>query len=430
MKLLHYTYRKLSLLLFLLMAAWGVLFYYAIVNEVTDETDKMLSNYAYTLIKNTLHDPSSVMHAGGDIMSVYSFRPISEEEGENYRERFYDSTVYMESEGEYMPVRVMKTAFRMTDEQFQELTLMISTIERDDLQRAMLWYLAALFLLFLICTSIGITVVLKGVFRPLNILLSWLHNLHPGKEVPPLDNPTGIREFRQLSEAAVAMANRSYKAYEEQKQFIENASHELQTPLAIARGRVELLAESDALTAHQMRELDAIYSTLGRAVKLNRSLLLLSRIENGQYAEAEYVSIDSVMDNVLPDLMDIYEYKGIRLSRQQGDNPFMIYCNCQLAQILVSNLIKNALLHNKDGGELRIVTTSASLEVKNTGDAPLDGEKLFRRFYHPAGGKKDSTGLGLAISRSIAESVSLSLTYEWQDGMHVFSIVKEQKKEG
>lgn len=89
-----------------------------------------------------------------------------------------------------------------------------------------------------------------------------------------MDNPTKIREFRQLSDAALDMGNRSYKAYEEQKQFIENASHELQTPLAIVRGKVELLAESEGMTEQQMEQLDEIYATLGRAVKLNKSLLI------------------------------------------------------------------------------------------------------------------------------------------------------------
>ena len=71
--------------------------------------------------------------------------------------------------------------------------------------------------------------------------------------------------------------------------------------------------------------------------------------------------------------------------------------------------------------------TPTSLVIKNTGDVPLDGEKLFRRFYHGMDGKKDSTGLGLAIARSIALSSSLKLTYEWQDGMHTFRLVKESK---
>ena len=426
MKLLSYTYRKLALLLFLLMAVWGVLFYYAIIDEVVDETDDTLENYGEILMESALHDPS-ILETEGSLMSFYKFTPISEEEGRHYRQVFYDATVYIELEDEDEPVRVMCTAFRMPDGQYYELKLMISILERDDMVEAMLWYLGALFLLFLICTSIGIQLVLKGVFRPLHRLLDWLHCIQPGKEVPPLDNPTKIREFRQLSDAASDMGNRSYKAYEEQKQFIENASHELQTPLAIVRGKVELLAESEGMTEQQMEQLDEIYATLGRAVKLNKSLLLLSRIENGQYTEMEDVSVDEILDELLPDLMDIYEHKQVRLIRKREEQPFIIRCNHSLAQILVSNLVKNSLLHNREGGELQVLTTPTSLVIKNTGDVPLDGEKLFRRFYHGMDGKKDSTGLGLAIARSIALSSSLKLTYEWQDGMHTFRLVKESE---
>ena len=426
MKLLSYTYRKLALLLFLLMAVWGVLFYYAIIDEVVDETDDTLENYGEILMESALHDPS-ILETEGSLMSFYKFTPISEEEGRHYRQVFYDATVYIELEDEDEPVRVMCTAFRMPDGQYYELKLMISILERDDMVEAMLWYLGALFLLFLICTSIGIQLVLKGVFRPLHRLLDWLHCIQPGKEVPPLDNPTKIREFRQLSDAALDMRNRSYKAYEEQKQFIENASHELQTPLAFVRGKVELLAESEGMTEQQMEQLDEIYATLGRAVKLNKSLLLLSRIENGQYTEMEDVSVDEILDELLPDLMDIYEHKQVRLIRKREEQPFIIRCNHSLAQILVSNLVKNSLLHNREEGELQVLTTPTSLVIKNTGDVPLDGEKLFRRFYHGMDGKKDSTGLGLAIARSIALSSSLKLTYEWQDGMHTFRLVKESK---
>ena len=426
MKLLSYTYRKLALLLFLLMAVWGVLFYYAIIDEVVDETDDTLENYGEILMESALHDPS-ILETEGSLMSFYKFTPISEEEGRHYRQVFYDATVYIELEDEDEPVRVMCTAFRMPDGQYYELKLMISILERDDMVEAMLWYLGALFLLFLICTSIGIQLVLKGVFRPLHRLLDWLHCIQPGKEVPPLDNPTKIREFRQLSDAALDMGNRSYKAYEEQKQFIENASHELQTPLAIVRGKVELLAESEGMTEQQMEQLDEIYATLGRAVKLNKSLLLLSRIENGQYTEMEDVSVDEILDELLPDLMDINEHKQVRLIRKREEQPFIIRCNHSLAQILVSNLVKNSLLHNREGGELQVLTTPTSLVIKNTGDVPLDGEKLFRRFYHGMDGKKDSTGLGLAIARSIALSSLLKLTYEWQNGMHAFRLVKESK---
>lgn len=125
--------------------------------------------------------------------------------------------------------------------------------------------------------------------------------------------------------------------------------------------------------------------------------------------------MDEILDELLPDLMDIYEHKQVRLIRKREEQPFIIRCNHSLAQILVSNLVKNSLLHNREEGELQVLTTPTSLVIKNTGDVPLDGEKLFRRFYHGMDGKKDSTGLGLAIARSIALSSSLKLTYEWQD---------------
>ena len=320
MKLLYYTYRKLSLWLLFLMAVWGALFYYAIIDEVMDETDDSLENYAQIIINNALMDPS-VLETEGNLMSFYFFHPLSEEEGRNHRDIYYDSFIYVESEDEEEPVRVLRTAFRMPDGHYYELELMISTLERDDMVEAMLWYLGALFVLFMLVTIVGIHLILKKIFEPLHRLVAWLQNLNPSQEVVPLDNSTKIKEFQLLGETAMEMARRSHKAYEEQKQFIENASHELQTPLAIARGKIELLVESESLNEEQMQEIEAIYNTLGRAVKLNKALLLLSRIENGQYAEAEDVSMDDLLDNVLPDLEEVYEHKQITVSRLQGEAP-------------------------------------------------------------------------------------------------------------
>ena len=125
MKLLYYTYRKLSLWLLFLMAVWGALFYYAIIDEVMDETDDSLENYAQIIINNALMDPS-VLETEGNLMSFYFFHPLSEEEGRNHRDIYYDSFIYVESEDEEEPVRVLRTAFRMPDGHYYELELMIS----------------------------------------------------------------------------------------------------------------------------------------------------------------------------------------------------------------------------------------------------------------------------------------------------------------
>lgn len=425
MKLLYYTYRKLSLWLLFLMAVWGALFYYAIIDEVMDETDDSLENYAQIIINNALMDPS-VLETEGNLMSFYFFHPLSEEEGRNHRDIYYDSFIYVESEDEEEPVRVLRTAFRMPDGHYYELELMISTLERDDMVEAMLWYLGALFVLFMLVTIVGIHLILKKIFEPLHRLVAWLQNLNPSQEVVPLDNSTKIKEFQLLGETAMEMAGRSHKAYEEQKQFIENASHELQTPLAIARGKIELLIESESLNEEQMQEIEAIYNTLGRAVKLNKALLLLSRIENGQYAEAEDVSMDDLLDNVLPDLEEVYEHKQITVRRLQGEAPFVAHCNPALAQMLVSNLVKNALFHNLEHGKLVVRTSAQGMELVNSGDEPLCADKLFKRFAHSTERKQGSTGLGLAIAYSIAQASGLELSYRWEEGMHVFAVVKKR----
>lgn len=424
MNLLHYTYRKLSFFLFFLMTLWGVLFYYTILDEVMDEADDTLQNNAHLLIKYALDNPN-VLQTEDHLISHYDFRPISKEDGLKYRERFYNDMTYIEIEDEHEPVRVLQTAFCMPDGQYYELTVMISTIEYEDMLETILGYLITLFVLFLILMTIGVRLVLKGVYHPLGCLMEWLHAIQPGKKITPIETPMQIREFRELEEAVVMMGNRSHQAYEEQKQFIENAAHELQTPLAIACGKVELLAESDNLNEQQMKELDTLYATLNRTVRLNKSLLLLTRIENGQYSEVEMINVDEVLDGLLPDLMDIYHHKQIKLLRRASKVPFVVCCNHTLIQILISNLLKNALLHNHDAGQLIIETTSSSLSVMNSGEEALNEEKLFHRFASNSNYKKESTGLGLAIAHSIAEMSDLELSYSWKNNMHLFEVVKK-----
>lgn len=427
MKLLRYTYRKLSFFMLLFMAAWGVLFYYAIIEEIVDETDDTLENYADILIRKALQD-STILNTSTSLMSLYSFRPLTEKEGTRYRDRFYETEICVETDDEGEPMRVFQTAFKMPDGQYHELTLMISIVEREDMIEALLTYLSALFLLFLLSTTIGIRLVLRQTFRPLNRLMDWLHNIHPDRKIPPLANPTKIKEFRELTQAAIEMGNRAHKMYHEQKQFIENASHELQTPLAIAQGKIELLTESDEMTEKQLKELDTIHMTLSRAIKLNKALLLLSRIENGQYSEIETVQADDLIDRHLPDLMEVYAHKQLHLTRTRGEKAFIFRSDASLAHILLSNLLKNALLHTPDNGRISINTTSDSLTISNSGDTPLNKEQLFHRFYHHTPAKKESTGLGLAIAYTIARAASLRLSYKWNEGMHIFRIVKETEK--
>lgn len=422
MRLLHYTYWKLFPFLLLLLTIWGTLFYLTILEEVTDETDDSLENYRNILVNTALQD-STILLTEGNLMTMYRFRPITEKEAYNYKDVYYDSTVYIQIEDEYEPVRVMKSCFRMPNGQYYELELKISTLEREDMIEAILYYLLALFVLMFVSMIIITRIVLKKAFNPLDKLMAWLRSIQPGREVPPLNNETSIKEFKELSNAAVDMGNRSYKAYNQQKQFIENASHELQTPLAIARNKIELLAENESLNEQQMFELDGIYATLGRAVKLNKSLLLLSKIENGQYVETETLKLETMTEEILNELTDIYEDKHIHLELKVNSS-FVVECNKALLRILLTNLLKNAFVHNIENGKLIIEINSSSLKIKNSGSKPLDKNRIFQRFYRPESGYKDSVGLGLSISKSISTSFKLLLSYTWEEEMHCFILHK------
>lgn len=421
MRLLSYTYWRLFPFLLVLLTGWGILFYYTILEEVTDETDDTLENYRNILVNMALNDPS-VLETEGNLMTMYKFRPITSEQAVNYKEDYFDSTVYIQVEDEYEPVRVMKSCFMMPDGQFYELELKISTLEREDMIEAIWGYLLALFLMMFVSLLIITRYVLRKAFNPLDKLMYWLRKIQPGREVPPLENDTSIKEFKELGKAAVEMGNRSYKAYQQQKQFLENASHELQTPLAIIQNKIELMADSESMSEANMQQLSEIYSTLGRTVKLNKSLLLLSRIENGQYVESEDINIGDLINEVLEEISDIFSEKNIRVNCS-SEGVFTVKMNRMLARILITNLLKNAFTHNLPNGELIVKIEPSQIVISNSGTTGLDETKIFERFYHPQTANKESIGLGLSIVKTITASYNLLLTYSW-NGMHNFCLQK------
>ena len=417
MKLLRYTYFNLSFLLFLLLGGWGTFFYYTVIDEVMDETDDALANYRDIIVGKILAD-STLLDTEDKIIHSYSIRPLTTEEVEHYRDRYYDGTVYIETEDEYEPVRIMKSCFMATDLKYYELELRLSTLERDDLIAAIFKYLVALYIALLCCIIFSTRLILKSVFRPLDRLLEWLENVSPGHPAPYLNPDCRIREFRTLNRAALEMHERAEKAYREQKEFIENASHELQTPLAVINGKLELLAEHENLDEEVLKNIDDMFRSLHRAIQLNKSLLLLSRIQNRQFEEVTEVDMNPHVRKILELLSDLYEEKELDYHLSDTED-CRIRMNESLAHTLLTNLIKNAIIHSPDHGRVDIVIHSARIEIINDGNQALDKQQIFKRFYKGNAGQKESTGLGLSIAQSIANLYHIKLTY-YHDGRHHF----------
>ena len=420
MKLIYRIALRLSLVLLPLLALWAVLFYAAMVDEINDEADDALEDYSELIVTRMLAGRALPSLNSGSNNS-YSIAPVDEAyASEHPRIVYYDAEVFIPEKDETEPARILTTVFQDRDGNYFELKVAIPTFEKDDLLETILGWVVSLYFLLLV-TIVGVTVwVLHRSMRPLYALLRWLDGYVPGRNNPPVPDDTNISEFRRLNEAAQRAADRSDELFDRQKQFIGNASHELQTPLAVLGNRLEWLLDRTELTEEQMGELFQMQRTLGGIVRLNRTLLLLTKIDNGQFPESTEVDIAGLVREQVALCEEIYESRGIACSVNCA-GPLAVRMNESLASVLVANLVKNAFIHTAAGGGIRIDIEDRTLSVANDGDASLDGERIFERFYQ--GSKKEgSTGLGLALVNAVGRYYGLRVAYRFESGRHVFSV--------
>ena len=391
MKLFHLVLWRISLALIVVLTVWAGFFYMAVVEEVNDEVDDTLEDYSEGLIIRALSGEDMPTASNGSNNQYYLYE-VSESYAASHPQITYrDEMVFITEKSETEPARVLITIFRTEDERYMELVVYTPTIEKLDLLRAILgWIIFLYVLLLLIILSINIWVFRKNM-KPLYVLLKWLDTSQLGKKNEPLENTTKITEFRKLNAATMAFAERGEKLFEQQKTFIGNASHEMQTPLAICRNRLEMLMEDETLTEHQLNELIKTHQTLENLTRMNRSLLLLCKIENGQFADTRSVCLNDILAHYLDDYKEVYAYRNITVT-VTTDSSFCVEMNDSLVSVLVTNLLKNSFVHNIDGGFIYIKITANTFEISNTGEKPLDRERIFERFYQ--GQKKEgSTGL-------------------------------------
>lgn len=426
MKLFHFVLWRISLALIVVLTVWAGFFYMAVVEEVNDEVDDTLEDYSEGLIIRALSGEDMPTASNGSNNQYYLYE-VSESYAASHPQITYrDEMVFITEKSETEPARVLITIFRTEDERYMELVVYTPTIEKLDLLRAILgWIIFLYVLLLLIILSINIWVFRKNM-KPLYVLLKWLDSSQLGKKNEPLENTTKITEFRKLNAATMAFAERGEKLFEQQKTFIGNASHEMQTPLAICRNRLEMLMEDETLTEHQLNELIKTHQTLENLTRMNRSLLLLCKIENGQFADTRSVCLNDILTHYLDDYKEVYAYRNITVT-VTTDSSFCVEMNDSLVSVLVTNLLKNSFVHNIDGGFIYIKITANTFEISNTGEKPLDRERIFERFYQ--GQKKEgSTGLGLALVDSICKANHLKIDYTYVENRHIFTISKQNSE--
>jgi len=421
MKLLNHTLLYFSVALLIILGIWAAVFYVNMLDEVYDSLDDGLDNYRLMIIQKASGD-STVLYRTSFGEANYAVREIPAEDALRHTDIYKDTLMYMQNEEDYEPVRLLTTAFEGPGNRYYELQVISSMVEEDDLIEDLLYSLLWLYLALVASILVINNWLLRRIWKPFYVLLNQLKKFRLDKKQTVVMPETRIREFRDLNGAVDDLLQNAVATYNSQKQFIENASHELQTPLAISMNKLELLAEREDLQPEAAETVNQVMGMMSRLMRLNRSLLLLSKIENRQFPEAGNITLNAIVRRVMDDLSDYIAFRDVTFSFSENGN-FVHGMPEDLAEILVSNLIRNAIVHNIPGGKAEVIVTPQSLTVKSTGaSGPLDTEKIFTRFYkgHPAG---HSTGLGLAIVKAITDLSGLQIGYSF-DGMHNFIIRK------
>jgi signal transduction histidine kinase len=216
--------------------------------------------------------------------------------------------------------------------------------------------------------------------------------------------------------------------YNEQKRYVENVSHELMTPIAIIRGKLELLIQSPNITKNDFKLINEILIKLDRLTRVNQALVLLSKIDYNHYSEKSNVSLNAILAETIDLFEDQIHVDELSIRKELNDE-VIFYMNENLAYILIKNCMKNAVIHNIEGGYIHITALPNKKGIQITNSGPVIQEstdKLFERF-EVAGEYEDSIGLGLSIMSRICEVSHIDLSYTHQNGVHTVEISFEAK---
>ncbi len=289
--------------------------------------------------------------------------------------------------------------------------------ETDALIEEIIGAVILLFVSLLVVLVIVNYVIARRSWVPFYRTLGNLRHYDINREVPLKLSPSGTSEFRLLNDALRKMSEKIRMDFVNLKEFNENASHELQTPLAVIKSKLDLLIQDEHLSPESFETISSIYESVNRMSRLNQGLLLISKIENNQFMEEEEIDLRGMMEKQVKLYEEMIDHKKIQLNFP-GTGPLNVRMNRVLAEILVSNLVSNAVKHNIQGGKINIRIEGKTMTVSNTGH-PFQGEpeKFFERFRKESH-DKESLGLGLAIVKKICNLYSIQVVYQVSDNIH------------
>ncbi|GAB3892702.1 HAMP domain-containing sensor histidine kinase [Larkinella knui] len=419
MKLLHKMMLNL-LLVAIPVALGGVWLFYSFIHAgIQYEVDEQLSS-----------DLESIryqwQHPGSDTRRIASSRIEITRTGMPILPTYSDTLGLDRREKILVPMRQLTATIKTAPGVQYRVVIRQPMGEFDEIARLLSIGVAATFVVLMAALMVLNGWLIRRLWHPFYRLIDQLRQYRldsTGNPQPVMTFPQSTTdEFNQLSSALNTMSRNLQEQFRAQQQFTDNAAHEMQTPLSIVGHELENLLAIDPLNAEQVIGIERAQDSIRRLVRLNKSLLLLTRIENHQFV-GEHINISRIVDELAQTYHDFARHHGLRWECRLTPDVYQTM-NPYLAEVLVSNLLQNAIRYSEPASRVEITLTPSCFMIQNQGEAlPFPAHQLFDRFRkHPA--HPDSTGLGLALVQQIAHLYGIAVHYFYQTDtrLHVFRL--------
>lgn len=420
MKLLVRTIRNYALVSALLFIISTPLFYWAIYSLVVQQMDEMLQEH-----KRDFVNAAPFIHTEYELRQHEQLNKefnLTVTTNNSIKDSLYTEEIFDSLELDFHPYRTLKTVVHLHGKLY-ELKISESMVSSKDLVMAIVFIQCVLLTLLFTTLVIINRQLSRTIWSPFYRIVDQLKNYRIDKDNFINLPKSSTHEFRDLSQAIDQLIVKNKNTYLSQKEFTENASHEIQTPLAILNSKIDLLMQTD-LTEYQAELIGSIQNSSQRISKLNRSLLLLAKIDNQQFGERESVDFTKIVDGLINQLKEVIEQHDLNIQIQQHDR-VILHANKILIEILVSNLLTNALRYAPHHSKINVSITQEQFYIENHGQTFKNPSSIFNRFS-----KEDQstfgTGLGLALVKQICLELSYSVEYNYITDRHRFSILFNQ----
>ncbi|MEW6005256.1 MAG: HAMP domain-containing sensor histidine kinase [Stygiobacter sp.] len=382
--------------------------YYIIENTVTNETDEQLINISKKVIRELKNGKIIVFDPFVEVSSV------NEVKDQNYK--FEDVRLASQDDDEGEQFRQLTTYANVNGVNYKIVTR-VSLIEKEDMLFTIMSISIGAVLFLVLIMYVTNKIISKKIFKDFYDALKRLESFSIKNDDELQLTESRIEEFEQLNKSLIYLAEKAKSEYRSLKEFSEEMNHEIQTPISVIKSKLELLLQNNDLSEDDLSLLGTSLKNLNKLERINKSILLLNKLEHKELFESVQLNLAEETKNVLNDYNDFISTKNLTINLLIDQN-LTITANQSLINILLSNLISNAIKHNVNNGKINIELKNNELIISNTGQTSgVNPEKYFERFYKESA-SSDSVGLGLTIVKKICDLYGLKISNHYSDNLY------------